>query len=88
MCLAWVVEHGGSSKINQLDNIVGGHDTVVEFEVTVSKAHFVEILYAVTDLAENAVNFWTTHLPAHNDAKKVERGILHDLEMIRESAGR
>jgi hypothetical protein len=54
----------------------------------VSEAHFVEIFYAVTDLTENAVNLWTTHLSAHDDTKKVERGELHDLEMVRESAGR
>ena len=47
-----------------------------------------EILYAVTDLAENAVYLWTTHLSAHNDTKEVERGVLHDLGMVRESAGR
>jgi hypothetical protein len=32
--LSWVVEDGGRAKIDELDDIIRCHDTIVEFEVT------------------------------------------------------
>jgi hypothetical protein len=38
---ARVVEDGGRTEIDQLDDIVAGHDAIVEFEITVGQTHFV-----------------------------------------------
>lgn len=43
------------------------------------EAHIMEIFDTVTDLTENAINFWTTHFTCHDDAEQVIRGIFHDL---------
>jgi len=36
-----VVEDGGCTKVDQLDNVVRRHDAVVELEISVGKTHFV-----------------------------------------------
>jgi hypothetical protein len=58
---ARVVEDGGRAKINKLDDVCGGHDAVVELEISMSETHFVEILDAVAYLAEDAVYLWAAH---------------------------
>lgn len=36
-----VMEYGSCTEINQLDDIVGSHDAIVEFEISVGETHFV-----------------------------------------------
>jgi hypothetical protein len=38
MCLARIMENGGGTKVDQLDDVGRRHDTVVELEIPVSKA--------------------------------------------------
>lgn len=61
MSLAWVVENSRSAKVDELDDVIRGHDAIVKLEVAVSEAHLVEVLNAVANLAEYAVNFWPAH---------------------------
>lgn len=68
MCsLAGIVEDSRSAKIDDLDYVVGGHDTIVELEVTMCQTEGVEIFDAVAYLTEDAVDFGTTHLSRHDD---------------------
>jgi hypothetical protein len=79
---ARVMEYGCSAKVDELDDVLLGHDTVVKFEVPVCESHFVEVLHAVTDLAKDAVDFWTTHFAGHDHREEVVRSELHDLVIV------
>lgn len=76
---ARIVEDGGSAEINELDDVVMGHDAVVELKIAVGKAEFMEILDAVADLAKHTVDFRTTHFARHDYIEEVKGSILHDL---------
>ena len=84
MCLAWVVENGSCTKVDELDDVALCHDAVVKFEISVSEAHFVEVFYTVAYLAEYAIDFWTTHFTSHDDREEVKGSKLHDLRSCRE----
>jgi hypothetical protein len=73
------MEDGGCAKVDKFDNVAGCHDAVVKFEITMGETDRVEVIYAFTDLAEDAVNLGTAHLLRHDDAKEVIRCILHNL---------
>ena len=77
--LARIVEDGRCAKVDKLDDVIRGHDAVIEFEVAVSEAHLVEILDTVANLAEDAVYFWPTHLARHDDGEEVKGCEFHDL---------
>lgn len=79
MCLAWIVENGSSAKVDELDNILFSQDAVVQLKISVCKTHLVEVFYAIANLTEYAVNFWTTHFPSHYDRKEVVGSKLHNL---------
>jgi hypothetical protein len=79
MCLAWVMENGSCTKVDELDDVAFCHDAVVKFKISVSEAHFVEVFHTVAYLAEYAIDFWTTHFASHDDREEVERSKLHDL---------
>lgn len=78
------MEDGRGAKVDEFDDIVRCHDAVVEFEVTMSQAHFVEIFYAVANLTKNAVYLWTTHLAGHDNGEEIKWCKFHDLEKMRE----
>ncbi len=42
--LARIVEDGRCAKVDKLDDVIRGHDAVIEFEVAMSEAHLVKIL--------------------------------------------
>lgn len=67
--LARVVENCSSAEIDELDDVVGGHDTVVEFQVAVCETHAVEVRDTLDDLAEDTIDLWSAHLARHDDAK-------------------
>jgi hypothetical protein len=74
-----ILEDGSCSEINQLDDVVVGHDAIIKFEIPMGQAKFVKVLYTIAYLTEDTVNFWSGHLPRHNDTKKVIWSIFHDL---------
>lgn len=78
--LAGIMEDSGGTKVDKLYDVVVCHDTIIEFEVAVSEAHFVEVFYAVAHLAEDTVDFWTTHFARHDDREEIKRSKLHNLE--------
>jgi hypothetical protein len=80
--LAGVVEDGCGAKVDELDDVLRGHDTVVEFEVAVGEPHFVEVLYAVAYLTKDAVDLWATHLSGHDYGKEIKGCELHDLIIV------
>ena len=77
--LARIVEDGGGAKVDELDDVVGRHDAVVELEIAVGEPHLVQVLYAVTDLAEDAIDLGAAHLAGHDDTEEVVRRVLHHL---------
>jgi hypothetical protein len=80
--LARIVKDGGSAKVDELNDIVCGHDAVIELEVTMGKAHFMEILDTIADLTEYTVDFRSTHLSGHDDTEEIKGSVLHDLDKI------
>lgn len=79
MRFAWVVENGSCTKVDELDDIMLGHDAVVKFKISVSEAHFMEVFHTVAYLAEYAVDFWTTHFTGHDDREEVIGCKFHNL---------
>lgn len=77
--LARVVEHRRGAKVDQLHDVVRGHDAVVELQVAVREAQRVQVLDAVADLAEDAVYLGARHAAGHDDAEEVVRRVLHHL---------
>jgi hypothetical protein len=73
------VKDGSGTKIDEFDDVLFGHDAVVKFEVTMSETYFVKILYAITNLAKDAIDLWTTHFSCHDDREEVVRSEFHDL---------
>lgn len=67
LVLARVVKDGGRTEIDELDDIVAGHDAVVEFEITMSQSHLVQVVDTVDNLPENTVDFRSRHLARHDD---------------------
>ena len=61
-----IVEYGGCPEIDELHDIIGRHDTIVEFEISVSESHFVEVVDTVDNLAENTVDLWSSHFSRHD----------------------
>lgn len=80
--LSRVVEYRCCTEINQLDDIIGGHDAIVELEITVGKTHFVEVVDAIDNLPEYTVNLGSRHLARHDDREQIVRRILHDLPLV------
>ena len=76
---ARVMEHGRRPKVNELDDIVRRHYTVVELDVAVGEPELVQVVNAVAYLAEDAVHLWPTHLAGHDDTEEVVRRVLHHL---------
>jgi hypothetical protein len=58
---AWVMEDGGGAKIDEFDDVIRCHDTVVKFEIPMSETHFVEIFHAITYLAKDAIDLRAAH---------------------------
>lgn len=56
---ARVVENGGGTKVNQLDNVSGCHDAIIELEIPMGESHFVQVIDSVDDLSKHAVHFRT-----------------------------
>jgi hypothetical protein len=54
-----ILKDGSCSEINQLDDVVVGHDAIIKFEIPMGQAELVKIFYAVAYLTEDAVNFWS-----------------------------
>jgi len=79
MRFARVMKNGSSAEINELDNIVWGHDAIIKLEVAVGKAHFVKIFNTVTYLAKYAVDLRAAHLGRHDDAEEIKWSVLHYL---------
>jgi hypothetical protein len=75
-----IMKNGSSTEINELDDVVWGHDAIIKLEVTVGKAHFVKIFYTVTNLTKYAVDLRAAHLCRHDDAEEIKRSVLHDLK--------
>jgi len=73
------MENSGGTEVDKLYNVVVCHDTIVEFEVAMSETHFVEVFYAIAHLAEDTVNFGTTHFARHDDREEIKRSKLHNL---------
>lgn len=76
------MEDGSCAKIDKFDNVVGGHDTVIKFEVTMGEADRVEVVNAFANLAEDAVDLRTAHLLRHDNTKEVVGSILHHLIVV------
>lgn len=76
------MEDSGGAEINKLDDVVISHNTVIELEVAMSKAHLVEVLDAIAYLAKDAIDLWATHSTRHDHAKQIIRSILHDLIVV------
>lgn len=76
------MENGGGTKVDQFDDIGGGHDAVVKFEVAVRKPDRMQIFDAVTYLTEYAVDLGAAHFTRHDNAEEVKRGIFHDLVVM------
>lgn len=74
-----ILEDSSCSEINQLHDVVVGHDAIIKFEIPMGQAELVKVLHAVTYLTEDAVDFWSGHFPRHDDTEKVIWGIFHDL---------
>jgi hypothetical protein len=68
------------TKVDKLYDVVVCHDAIIEFEVAMSEAHLVEVLYAIAHLAEDTVYFWTTHFSGHDDREEIKRSKLHNLD--------
>ena len=73
------MKHGRGAEIDEFDHVISGHHAVVKLEIPVCEAHAMEIVDAVDNLAENAVNLWSGHLSGHDDAEQIKRRIFHDL---------
>ena len=56
------MEHGRSAEVNDLDNIIFGHDTIVEFQVAVRQAHGMQILDTIAYLSKYAIYLGPNHL--------------------------
>jgi len=67
---ARIVEDSGGAKVDELEGIVCGHDTVVEFEATMCEAHLVEVFDAITDLAKDTVYLWAAHFARQNNIEE------------------
>jgi hypothetical protein len=67
---ARIVEDSGGAKVDELEGIVYGHDTVVEFEVTMHEAHLVEVFDAITDLAKDTVYLWAAHFARQDNTEE------------------
>lgn len=79
LMLAGVVEHCGRSKVDQFDNVVARHDTVVQFQIPMGQTHLVQVVDSVDNLPKDAVDFRAGHLSRHDNGEEIVRGILHDL---------
>ena len=73
------MKHGRGAKVDEFDNIILGHHTVVQFEIPVREAHPMQVMNAIDDLPENAVNLLSRHLSGHDHAEQIIWSILHDL---------
>lgn len=73
------MEDGSCAKVDKFDNVVGCHDTVIKFEITMGETDRVEVVYAFADLTEDTVDLGAAHLLRHDDAEEVIRCILHNL---------
>ena len=74
-----IVEDCRSPKVDELDDVVRGHDAVVELEISVRQPHPVEIIDTVDNLPKDAVDFRPGHLARHDDREEVIRRIFHNL---------
>jgi len=79
LSLSRIVKDGCGAKVDELDNVIRGHDAIIEFEIAMCQSHLVQILDTVADLSEHTINLWATHLAGHDDTKEVVWGIFHDL---------
>ena len=77
--LSGVVENSCSSKVYELDAVVHCHDAVVKLEVAVRETHSVEVVDAITDLAEDAKDFGPAHFAGHDDVEQIIGSVLHNL---------
>lgn len=75
-----IMKNGSSAKIDELDDIVWGHDAIIKLEVTVGQAHFVKIFNTVTNLTKYAVDLRAAHLCRHDDAEEIKWSVFHDLK--------
>ena len=41
-----------------------------------------KVLYAIANLAKNAVNFWAAHFAGHDDGKEIKGGKFHNLGVV------
>ena len=73
------MKHSRGAKIDELDDVTLGHHTVVQLEIPVREAHAMQVIYAIDNLPENAINLRPHHLPGHNHAEQIKRRIFHDL---------
>jgi hypothetical protein len=81
MSLSRVMEYSSCAEVDKLYDIIGAHYTIVEFQIAVRYANFMEIFYAIANLAKDAVNFRTAHFARHDDGEEVVRSKFHDLEV-------
>ena len=80
LVLARVVKHGGGTKVDELDDTVRCHDTIVELQISMSQTHLVEIVDTVNDLSEDTVDLRSSHLAGHDNREQVVRCVLHNLQ--------
>lgn len=76
------MEDSSSTKVDKLYDVVVCHDAIIQFEIAMCEAHFVKVFYAIANLAEDTVNFGTTHFAGHDDREEIKRSKLHDLIIV------
>lgn len=85
--LAGIVKDGRSTKVNQLHDVIGCHDAIIELEIAMSETHLVQVFNTITNLAEYTVYLGPAHLASHDNREKIKRCIFHDLTADVSTAG-
>ena len=74
------MKDSGGAKVDEFDDVVCCHDTVIKFEVTMGEADGVEVVHAFANLTEDTVNLGTAHLLGHDYTEEVIGCIFHYLD--------
>lgn len=76
---AGVCKDDCGTKVDELDDVAAGEDTVVEFKIPMGETQRVEIGHTAAYLTKDTIYLWTKHLGGHDDGEEVIWGIFHDL---------
>lgn len=69
----------GTAKVDDLDDAVFVHDTVVQLQISVGNTHLVQIRDALDHTVEAAGNLVAAHVTLHHGGEELILGVLHHL---------